>query len=340
MHLIDISRNGQPSFDARVNQSLDNYFVNDLKLPGHGFMFYINQPSVIIGRNQNVWAEVDINYLHEHDIELVRRTSGGGAVYHDMGNFIFENILTDNADDFGDYGHFAEPVLKALRKLNIDVKMKENSSDLILNGKKWSGMTMFKSGQGLAAGGTIMYDLNIENAKKVLTEDQMEKQKGLGVRSKRSPIINLKDFLPDGMTMDDFREYLLKEIFAVKSLDDIETYHMSEKDWQNVDKRLAETYGTDEWNFGHNPGYYDYADQTFSAGKLGINWTIDDGKLVHLKFNPFFKVSGHLKDVEAGLVDKKPSRWNVKRAVKKAEIENIDNEALTDFLVDNFDKSE
>ncbi len=257
-----------------------------------------------------------------------------------MGNFIFENILTDNADDFGDYGHFAEPVLKALRKLNIDVKMKENSSDLILNGKKWSGMTMFKSGQGLAAGGTIMYDLNIENAKKVLTEDQMEKQKGLGVRSKRSPIINLKDFLPDGMTMDDFREYLLKEIFAVKSLDDIETYHMSEKDWQNVDKRLAETYGTDEWNFGHNPGYYDYADQTFSAGKLGINWTIDDGKLVHLKFNPFFKVSGHLKDVEAGLVDKKPSRWNVKRAVKKAEIENIDNEALTDFLVDNFDKSE
>ncbi|GAA3184853.1 lipoate--protein ligase family protein [Lentilactobacillus kefiri] len=340
MYLIDISRNGQPSFDARVNQSLDNYFVNDLKLPGHGFMFYINQPSVIIGRNQNVWAEVDINYLHEHDIELVRRTSGGGAVYHDMGNFIFENILTDNADDFGDYGHFAEPVLKALRKLNIDVKMKENSSDLILNGKKWSGMTMFKSGQGLAAGGTIMYDLNIENAKKVLTEDQMEKQKGLGVRSKRSPIINLKDFLPDGMTMDDFREYLLKEIFAVKSLDDIETYHMSEKDWQNVDKRLAETYGTDEWNFGHNPGYYDYADQTFSAGKLGINWTIDDGKLVHLKFNPFFKVSGHLKDVEAGLVDKKPSRWNVKRAVKKAEIENIDNEALTDFLVDNFDKSE
>lgn len=96
---------------------------------------------------------------------------------------------------------------------------------------------MFKSGQGLAAGGTIMYDLNIENAKKVLTEDQMEKQKGLGVRSKRSPIINLKDFLPDGMTMDDFREYLLKEIFAVKSLDDIETYHMSEKigrTWINV----------------------------------------------------------------------------------------------------------
>nr|WP_243673961.1 hypothetical protein [Lentilactobacillus kisonensis] len=136
MYLIDISRNGQPSYDARVNQSLDNYFVNDLKLPGHGFMFYVNQPSVIIGRNQNVWAEVDIDYLHEHNIQLVRRTSGGGAVYHDMGNFIFENILTDNADDFGDYGHFAEPILRALRKLGMDVQMKTNSSDLILDGKK------------------------------------------------------------------------------------------------------------------------------------------------------------------------------------------------------------
>jgi lipoate-protein ligase A len=200
-------------------------------------------------------------------------------------------------------------------------------------------MTMFKSSQGLAAGGTIMYDLNIENAKKVLTEDQMEKQKGLGVRSKRSPIINLKDFLPDGMTMADFREYLLKEIFSVKSLDDIETYHMTDQDWANADKRLAETYGTDEWNFGHNPGYYDYADKELSEGKLGINWTIEDGKLVHLKFNPFFKVNG-LNEIETGLAGKKPSSWNVKRAVKKAGIENIDDDELIDFLITNFDKSE
>ncbi|MSE21377.1 lipoate--protein ligase, partial [Lactobacillus parabuchneri] len=140
--------------------------------------------------------------------------------------------------------------------------------------------------------------------------------------------------------MDDFREYLLKEIFAVKSLDDIETYHMTDQDWETADKRLAETYGTDAWNFGHNPGYYDYADQEFSEGKLGINWTIDDGKLVHLKFNPFFKVNGDLSAIEAALSGKKPSGWNVKRAVKKANIENIDTNALTEFLMGNFDKTE
>ncbi|EHL98525.1 lipoyltransferase and lipoate-protein ligase [Lentilactobacillus parafarraginis F0439] len=332
MYLIDISRNGQPSYDARVNQSLDNYFVNDLKLPGHGLMFYVNQPSVIIGRNQNVWAEVDIDYLHEHNIQLVRRTSGGGAVYHDMGNFIFENILTDDASDFGDYGHFAEPVLKALQTLGINVAMKENSSDLILDGKKWSGMTMFKSGKGIAAGGTIMYDLNIENAKKVLTENQDEKRKRLGVLSKRSPIVNLKDYLPDGMTMADFREYLLKELFQVSSLDDIETYHMTDAIGKVADQRLAETYGTDEWNFGHNPGYYHYTDHQFEAGKLGINWTVTDGKVAHIKFNPFFKATGDLTAVEQQLVDRKPSSRIIKKAVKKGNLTNIDADQLAEFL--------
>ncbi|MFD1124950.1 biotin/lipoate A/B protein ligase family protein [Lentilactobacillus raoultii] len=336
MYLIDISRNGQPSYDARVNQSLDNYFVNDLKLPGHGLMFYINQPSVIIGRNQNAWAEVDIDYLHEHQIEMVRRTSGGGAVYHDMGNFIFENILVDDASHFGDYEYFANPVLKALQKLGLDVQMKPNSSDLILEGKKWSGMTMFKSGQGIAAGGTIMYDLNIENAKKVLTENQLEKQKRLGVFSKRSPIVNLKEYLPDGMTMPEFREYLLKELFKVKSLDAIEVYHMTGDDWRKADQRLAETYGTDAWNFGHNPGYYDYQDHEFEAGKLGINWTITDNQMVHLKFNPFFKVDGNLDEVANYLIGRKVSPRTIKKAVKKGNLQNIDPRELTDFLTQSF----
>ncbi|GAY73571.1 lipoate-protein ligase A [Lentilactobacillus kosonis] len=112
---------------------------------------YINQPSVIIGKNQNVWAEVNVDYIRQHDIQLVRRTSGGGAVYHDMGNLIFENILVDDDTEFGNYAYFAKSVLAALQKLGIDVKMKENSSDLIFRDKKFSGMTMFKNGTSLAA---------------------------------------------------------------------------------------------------------------------------------------------------------------------------------------------
>ncbi|WP_283679014.1 lipoate--protein ligase [Lentilactobacillus sp. Marseille-Q4993] len=335
MYLIDTSRNGQPVYDAIVNQSLDNYFVNDKKLPGHGFMMYINQPSVIIGKNQNAWAEVDMDYLHQNDIQLVRRTSGGGAVYHDQGNLVFENILVDDDSEFGNYEYFAKPVLDAIQSLGVDVKMKENSSDLIFQDKKFSGMTMFKNGTSLAAGGTIMYDLNIENAKHVLTEDQSEKAKALGVKSRRSPIINLKEYLPDNMSLSEFWDYLLKRIFKVDSLDDIEVYHMTAEDWAVIDKRIEETYGTDEWNYGKNPGYYNYFDRDFAAGTIGLNFSIIDDKVAHFKLNPFFNLGGDRKELENALVDEKVSERKIKKAVKKAGFENVDNDELSAFIFDS-----
>ncbi|GEO44884.1 hypothetical protein LAL01_11160 [Companilactobacillus alimentarius] len=103
MFFIDTSRNGKPVYDAIVNQSLDNYLVNDLRLEGHGLILYVNNPSVIIGVNQNAYAEVNLPYLKKKKLQLVRRTSGGGAVYHDYGNFIFENIVIGNDDHFADY---------------------------------------------------------------------------------------------------------------------------------------------------------------------------------------------------------------------------------------------
>lgn len=333
MYLVDIKRNGKPVYDARVNQSIDNYLVNDLKLPGQGFMLYVNRPSVIIGKNQNVWAEVDTDYLHENDIELVRRTSGGGAVYHDLGNLVFENILVGDTSHFNDYAYFAKPILTALQKLGLDVSMKENSSDLILNGKKFSGMTMFKNGDNLAAGGTIMYDLNVDAAQKVLVEDQSEKDKKLGVASKRSQIINLKDFLPADMTMEDLRNAILKEVFNVDSVDDIETYEFNSQDWDVIDKRLADEYGTDEWNFGHNPGYDRYFDADLANGKMGINFSIDTGVFTHFKFNPFFKVEGDLKAVEDALVGGAADGTGIRAAVSVGNLKNIDEKQLTDFIL-------
>ena len=103
MFLIDTSRNGQPVYNALVNQSLDAYLINDLHLEGHGLICYINDPAVIIGRYQNAYAEVNLNYMKEHQIQLVRRTSGGGAVYHDRGNVIFENIVVGDTSGFRDF---------------------------------------------------------------------------------------------------------------------------------------------------------------------------------------------------------------------------------------------
>lgn len=283
MFLIDTSRNGQVVTDAIVNQSIDNYLVNDLKLPGHGLMMYVNQPAVIVGINQTVGAEVDFHYLADHHVQLVRRTSGGGAVYHDERNLIFEHIINGDPQDgskFGDYTVFAEPVLQALKAMGVADLGISNKSALTVAGKKFSGMTMFKNGDGYAAGGTIMYDLNVDAAHAALLPASERPHRG--VDSNRVPITNLRQYLAPAyqdLDIQAFKEALLCHIFEVDRLDQIETYHLTDHDWAVIDQRLAEKYNTDAWNYGANPGFREYEKLTVAKGQLHVNFTRHAGKL-------------------------------------------------------------
>lgn len=277
MFLIDTNRQGQVVTDAVVNQSIDNYLVNDLKLPGHGLMMYVNRPAVIVGINQNVTAEVDFHYLAKHDVQLVRRTSGGGAVYHDERNLIFEHIINGDPQDgseFGNYTVFANPVLKALAAMGVTDLTISQKSNLMVAGKKFSGMTMFKNGDGYAAGGTIMYDLNVDAAHQALIP--VSDRPHRGVASNRVPITNLRQYLaPEYQNLDiqAFKTALLCHIFEVDSLDQVETYHLSAHDWEIIDQRLAEKYATDAWNYGANPGLRRYRRLTLPTGQLHVNFT-------------------------------------------------------------------
>lgn len=283
MFLIDTTRQGQVVTDAIVNQSIDNYLVNDLKLPGHGLMMYVNQPAVIVGINQTVTAEVDFQYLADQHVQLVRRTSGGGAVYHDERNLIFEHIVNGDPQDgskFGDYTVFADPILRALKAMGVaDLGISQKSA-LTVAGKKFSGMTMFKNGDGYAAGGTIMYDLNVDAAHAALLPAGDRPHRG--VASNRVPITNLRQYLaPEYQNLDiqAFREALLCHVFNVDQVTQIETYHLTDHDWAVIDQRLAEKYRTDAWNYGANPGFRQYQRLTVPAGDLHVNFTSQRGVL-------------------------------------------------------------
>lgn len=240
MFFIDTSRNGKPVYDPIVNQSLDNYLVNDLKLPGHGLIMYVNQPAVIVGVNQNAYAEVNMPYLKEKGIKLVRRTSGGGAVYHDYGNIIFENIVINDDQHFGDFKYFAQPIIDALHDMGATDAEMRGRNDMVIGNQKFSGMTMFKVGKSYAAGGTLMFDLDMDVATEVLTPEK-DKLESKGVKSVESRVTNVKPFLkPEFQKLDieGFKKALLLRLFNAKSLDDIETYHLNDHDWSIIDERL------------------------------------------------------------------------------------------------------
>ncbi|GAB6092757.1 lipoate--protein ligase [Furfurilactobacillus curtus] len=285
MFLYDVTRNGQPVYDPIVNQSLDNYLVNDLHLSGHGLMIYVNQPAVIIGVHQNAYNEVNLPYLKDHNIKLVRRTSGGGAVYHDFGNLIFENIVIGDTSDFGHFNVFADPILKALQAMGATQAQLRGRNDMVLGNQKFSGMTMFKAGDAFAAGGTLMYNLNLEAASAVLTPDA-EKLASKGVGSVNSRVTNIMSYLrPEfqNLSIEQFRTELLKRVFNVNDLSKIETYHLNDHDWSIIDQRLAGKYDTDAWNFGKNPGYDQYRSHHFDIGTVAFNFSVNDQRISAFK---------------------------------------------------------
>lgn len=339
MFFIDTSRNGKPVYNAIVNQSLDNYLVNDLRLPGHGLILYVNNPSVIIGVHQNAYAEVNFPYLKEKNIQLVRRTSGGGAVYHDYGNFIFENIVIGNDEHFGEYDYFAKPILDALHEMGATDAQMHGRNDIVIDGKKFSGMTMFKVGDSFAAGGTLMFDLDMDTASKVLTPEK-DKLESKGVKSVNKRITNIKSYLDEpyrSMNPVQFKDELLKHIFKVDKLSDIKTYKLTDHDWDIIDSRLKDKYDTDAWNYGKNPGFTNYVSKHFDIGTVAFNFSLKDEKISDIKIYGDFITGGDVNLIEKALLGVKFEKSALVEALSKVDLKNnlgnIEPEPLVDLLL-------
>ncbi|MDR4932860.1 lipoate--protein ligase [Companilactobacillus paralimentarius] len=339
MFFIDTSKNGKPVYNAIVNQSLDNYLVNDLRLPGHGLILYINNPSVIVGVHQNAYAEVNFPYLEKNKIQLVRRTSGGGAVYHDYGNLIFENIIIGDDEHFGDYAYFAQPIIDALHDMGATGVEMRGRNDIVVDGKKFSGMTMFKVGDSYAAGGTLMFDLDMDTASKVLTPEQ-DKLESKGVKSVNKRITNIKPYLDEpfrSMNANQFREELLKRIYHVDKLSDIETYTLDEHDWNIIDSRLKNKYDTDAWNYGKNPGFTNYVSKHYDIGTVAFNFSLKDNKISNIKIYGDFITGGNITLIEKALLGAEFTKKDLIAALEKvdlaANLGKIEPAILADLLL-------
>ena len=306
-----------------MNQSLDNYLVNTLRLPGHGLIMYVNQPAVIIGVNQNAYAEVDMPLMKQKKIKLVRRTSGGGAVYHDYGNIIFENIVINDDKYFGDFQHFAQPILDALHDMGATDAQMRGRNDLVIDGKKFSGMTMFKVGNSYAAGGTLMYNVDMGVGSEVLTPEK-DKLESKGVKSVNSRVTNIMQYLrPEfqNLNIEDFKKELLTRMFHAKSLDDIKTYHLNDKDWSIIDDRLKGKYDTDEWNYGENPGFDYYVSKHYDIGTVSFNFSLSDHNTIsEIKIYGDFITGGDITKIEAALKGAKFDKDDLVAALSKVDI--------------------
>ncbi len=331
MYFVD---NGD-NYDASVNIALETYLVENRLVDEPILLFYINAPSIIIGRNQNTYEEINQPYVDENDIKIVRRMSGGGAVYHDLGNFSFCYIKDDDGS-FRDFKAFTQPVVEALHKMGATTAELLGRNDLLVDGKKFSGNAMYAKKGRMTAHGTILFDSDLDEVNNALKPNKA-KYESKGVKSVRSRVTNLKPYVDDEfkeLSTEDFRDRLLLEIFGVDKREDVKEYHLTDEDWEKVYQIRDERFGNWEWNYGRSPKFDVKAVKKFPFGFVDIRFNIQDAKITDAKIYGDFFGLGDIEDVENALVGVQYDRQSVKETLDNLDLKKYLGDVTADELVD------
>lgn len=269
--------------DPRLNLALEEYLLRHVQLDEPLLLFYINEPSVIIGRHQNTIEEIDPDYIKDNGVHVIRRISGGGAVYHDLGNLNFSFITSDKAN-LHNFAKFTEPVISVLQQLGAPATL-QGKSDIFVEGKKISGNAQYASTGRMFSHGTILFDTNLEHMLKALNprKNQIESK---AVQSIRSFVTNVRDYLPSDTTIADLKQALLTGIFGPAGL---QTFELDDDAWEQVEKIADERYRTWEWNYGRSPKFNVRKDGQLPIGKIDLRINVVQGIIDDIKiYGTFF----------------------------------------------------
>ncbi len=303
--------------DPRINLAIEEYVLKNMDVDKDSYLlFYINEPSIIIGRNQNTVEEIDTEYVDANGIHVVRRLSGGGAVYHDLGNLNFSFIVKDDGDSFRNFKKFTEPVVAALADVGVKAELL-GRNDILVDGRKISGNAQFSTNGRLFSHGTLMFDTEIEGVVSAL-KVRKDKIESKGIKSIRSRVANISEFLENPMSIEEFRTKLLHSIFGGQ--ENIKYMELSEADWTAIHELSKERYANWDWNFGKSPKFNLQHTHRFPVGGLDVRLDVSRGIIgdVHI-FGDFFGV-GDVAVIEGSLKGVKYERHSIEEAISTIDI--------------------
>jgi len=289
-----------PSDNAYFNIASEEYLLG--KYPKEDiFLLYVNAPSIIIGKFQNTLAEINLDYVNENNIKVVRRMSGGGAVYHDAGNlnFSFHTLLGNH--DFMDFSTFTQPVVSLLNKLDIPARL-EGRNDLLVDGKKFSGNAQLAKNGKMIQHGTILINSQMQVLSDALKVNPL-KFVDKAVKSNRARVTNLIGYLPSGFTTVHFKKLLMEEMKLENPEAKISTF--SPVDIENIEKLIKEKYEKWDWNFGFSPNYNFKKAIKIPAGFIELHLDVHKGYNERAKIFGDFFASKSIHEIESLLVGKK-----------------------------------
>ena len=316
--------------DPSVNLALEEYCVRNLDVENEMYLlFYINEPSVIIGKHQNTIEEINKEYVDKKGIKVVRRISGGGAVYHDFGNLNFSFITKYSPEFFHNFEKFTKPVVETLRDMGVEAEL-GGRNDIVVRGRKISGNAQFTNLKSMFSHGTLLFNSHLEDVVHALNV-KIDKIESKGIKSVRSRVANISEFLDDTMTIHDFKERITNSIF--KEYESLPLYILTDSEWEQVHKLSEMKYKTWEWNFGRSPEFNIQKVKRFDFGQIDVRIFVKEGRIVSIKFFGDFLGYGDSEDIEKKLAGVLYKEHDVSNALKSIDLRYyFGNIELKDFV--------
>lgn len=323
----------QNQHDPAVNLALEEYVLRQSPLGEDLLLFYINAPSIIIGRHQNTLEEINREYVEQHGIHVVRRLSGGGAVYHDVGNLNFSVLTEYRPEKFSNFKIFTEPVVRALAKLGVAAEL-SGRNDILIDGRKVSGNAQYMSQGKMVSHGTLLFNADLSHVSEAL-HVQESKIASKGIKSVRSRVVNISEFLGKPMQIEAFRDHLLATFFEGEA--QIPRYPLSAQDWQAVEKLANDRYRNWDWNYGRSPDFNVQKKQRFTGGEIDARIEVKKGVIEALKFYGDYFAEAETEELERLLVGVRYVRQDVRLALDNVDVgryfAGMEADVLAEFLV-------
>ena len=260
------------STDPYFNLAAEQYLLDTEPEPV--FMLWRNDRAVVLGRNQNAYAEINRPFAEENGIAVVRRLTGGGAVFHDLGNLNFTFIVPRDECPELDFARFALPIAQALKKLGVPAEL-SGRNDLTAGGRKFSGNAQCVYNGKVMHHGTLLFSADLSRLSGALRVDE-EKYRSKGIKSVRSRVVNLSEYLPQMDVLG------LKQVLEDSFPGEMTAF--SAEQTAGINRLKREKYAAWEWNYGASPAFGTQAKKRFPYGSVELSFSADRGVLTAVRF--------------------------------------------------------
>lgn len=317
--------------DPYFNLATEEYVLKEI--PEDSFMLWRNDNAIIVGKHQNTLAEINLDYVQERGIRVVRRLSGGGAVFHDLGNLNFTFIKTGTDDNLIDFRKYTQPILDVLLKLGIKAKF-EGRNDLTIEGMKFSGNAEHIWKNRVLHHGTLLFSSHMPDISGALNADPA-KFKDKAVKSVRSRVTNISDHLSAPMEVMDFSRLIEEHILEMYP--DARYYDLTEDDHLKINRMVEEKYGTWDWNFGYSPDYnFKKIIRTERSGTIEFDLDVRDGIIAGIRiFGDYFN-KRETSDIETALTGIAHNETAIREVLKGFVISDYFNNLSPDEFLQGF----